>query len=97
MILLSTCKDAFRDALCLRYGWPPPGLPTQCVCGQGFPGEHALIVEAIPPFGIMSYVILMLKFCDVCIEPTLQPLSGESLTQTSFTPLHGILNICMVV
>ena len=24
-------KGAFRDALCLRYGWPPPLLPSHCV------------------------------------------------------------------
>ena len=32
-------KGAFRDALCLRYGWRPPLLPSQCVCNSM---EHAL-------------------------------------------------------
>ncbi len=35
-------KGAFRDALCLRYGWRPPGLPTTCVCGKNFSVEQAL-------------------------------------------------------
>ena len=35
-------KGAFRDALCLRYGWRPSHLPSHCICGQNFV-EHALI------------------------------------------------------
>ena len=35
-------KGAFRDALCLRYGWRPPLLPSSCVCGKRFTVEHAL-------------------------------------------------------
>ena len=34
-------KGAFRDALFLRYGWLPSGLPVHCVCGQGFSIDHA--------------------------------------------------------
>ena len=35
-------KGAFRDALCLRYGWLPQHLPSRCVCDQKFTIEHAL-------------------------------------------------------
>ena len=35
-------KDAFRDALCLCYGWLPSGLPAKCVCGHGFTVDHAM-------------------------------------------------------
>ena len=35
-------KGAFRDALCLRYGWQPPLLPSSCVCGKRFTVEHTL-------------------------------------------------------
>ena len=35
-------KGAFRDALCLRYGWLSSGLPTKCVCGHGFTVDHAM-------------------------------------------------------
>ena len=35
-------KGAFRDALCLRYGWLPSGLPTQYICGKGFSVDHAM-------------------------------------------------------
>jgi len=29
-------KVAFRDALCLHYGWLPSSLSTNCFCDQGF-------------------------------------------------------------
>ena len=35
-------KGAFRDALCLRYGWPPPHLAAHCARGQAFTIGHAL-------------------------------------------------------
>ena len=35
-------KGAFRDALCLRYGWHPSNLPSYCSCGKEFTVEHAL-------------------------------------------------------
>ena len=35
-------NGAFRDTLCLRYGWRPSHLPSYCVCGQHFTIEHAL-------------------------------------------------------
>ena len=35
-------KGAFRDALCLRYGWRPPYLPLNCVSGKQYTIEHAL-------------------------------------------------------
>ena len=35
-------KGAFRDALCLGYGWRPPLLPSNCVCNEPFTVEHAL-------------------------------------------------------
>ena len=35
-------KEAFRDALCLRYGWRPLRLPSHCICGGQFTIEHVL-------------------------------------------------------
>ncbi len=77
-------KGAFRDALCLRYGWSVPNLPSTCVCGSSFGIEHALSCR----FGglpirrhneirdLMSSCLR--KVCgDVAVEPALQPLSGE--------------------
>ena len=35
-------ESAFRDAIYLRYGWLPSGLPAHCVCDQGFSVNHAM-------------------------------------------------------
>ena len=35
-------KGAFRDALCLRYGWLPQQLHSRCVCDQKFFDVHFL-------------------------------------------------------
>ena len=34
-------KGAFRDAICLSYGWTPPHLPTTCICGSEFTIDHS--------------------------------------------------------
>lgn len=79
-------KGSFRDALCLRYGWTPPHLPSHCVCGSNFTTEHAL---SCPCGGLPSVrhndvrdltAKLLTEVCpNVEIEPPLQPLTGESL------------------
>ena len=35
-------KGAFRDTLCLRYGWTPSYLPSHCTIGDEFTVEHLL-------------------------------------------------------
>ena len=77
-------KGAFRDALCLRYGWRPPHLPSHCVCGSGFTIEHAL---SCPRGGFPSIrhkeirnitADLLNEVChSVGIKPSLQPVTGE--------------------
>ena len=79
-------KGAFRDALCLQYGWDPPHLPDSCTCGASFSIDHAL---NCPCGGFPSLrhnelrditASLMREVCkNVTIEPVLQPLSGETL------------------
>ena len=75
-------KGAFRDALCLRYEWLPSGLPTRCVCGQGFTVDHTMNC-ATSGFPTLRHNKLRnftaAEFChNVTIEPVLQPLSGEA-------------------
>ena len=78
-------KGAFHDTLCLRYGWLPSGLPTQYVCGKGFSVDHTMNC----PTG--RYPTLrhnesrdftadaLSEVCSgVCVEPSLQTLSGET-------------------
>ena len=79
-------KGAFCDALCLRYHWPRPLLPTHCCCNEPLTITHAL---SCPTGGFPSLrhnelwdiiAQLMDKVCkDVCIEPELQPLTNEGL------------------
>jgi len=78
-------KGAFRDALCLRYGWLPSGLPVKCVCGQGFTVDHAMncATSGLPTLHhneLMDFTaIAMSQVChNVAIESVLQPLSGEA-------------------
>ena len=35
-------KGAFRDALALRYGWRPHGMPNVCICRKQNDTSHAL-------------------------------------------------------
>ena len=83
-------KQAFWDALCLRYGWTPPGLPTECVCGKAFSPEHAL---SCPTGGYpamrhndlrdLTASLLREVAHDVQVEPHLQPLTGETFRHRS--------------
>ena len=79
-------KGAFCDAICLRYEWLPIGLPMHCVCGQGFSINHAINcpIGGYPTLrhnDLRDFTAETLsEVCtDVCIEPSLQPLSGETL------------------
>ena len=78
-------KAGFRDALCLRYGWTPPRLPSHCTCGKPFDTTHTLSC-AIGGFTGMRHnelrdltANLLHKVAhDVSVEPELEPLSGET-------------------
>ena len=79
-------KGAFRDALCFRYGWRPPLLPSQCVCGAKFTIEHSLNCRRGGFPSIRHNEIrditadLLSEVChNVGIEPSLQSISGEHL------------------
>ena len=89
-------KQAFRDALCLRYGWTPERLPLHCPCGKAFLVEHAFSCPkgALPPIrhncvrDIMAH--LLAEMCpNVGIEPNLQPLTGESFPLKSTNVEEG--------
>ena len=89
-------KGAFRDAISLRYNWSPPNLPTSCICSKPFSIDHAL---CCPTGGFPSIrhnhlrdltAAAMTEVChNVCIEPSLQPLSGESLRYSTANKEDG--------
>ena len=89
-------KQAFRDAVSLRYGWTPAHIPTNCPCGQAFSVHHAL---SRPKGGYPSIrhneirdltAHLLTEICSgVAIEPTLQPLSSEQLTRATANTQDG--------
>ena len=83
-------KGAFRDALCLRYGWRPSRLPSHCICEAQFTIEHAL---NCPRGGFPSIrhnevrditADLLSEVChNVGLEPNLQNVTEEPLTHRS--------------
>ncbi len=96
-------KGAFKDALALRYGWTPSGIPLSCDCGSAFTVEHAL---SCPRGGFPTLrhneirdvtANLLTEVChDVMTEPDLQPLTGEAMTRaTSNTADGAILDIAV--
>ena len=83
-------KSAFRDAICLRYGWQPPLLPSHCICGSIYTVEHAMNCPSggFPSIRHNEVRDLTSAFLsEVChnvhTEPTLQPLQGEHLKYKS--------------
>ena len=81
-------KQAFTDALCLRFGWTPTRLPQHCSCGHPFSVDHALSCPkgAMPSIRENSIrditAELLTEVCpNVGIEPTLQPLNGEAFNR----------------
>ena len=76
----------FRDVMAMRYCLPLRNTPEKCVCGTSFPIDHAMSCKR---GGYVSQRhnnirdFMAQKFdqvCnDVCIEPTLRPLTGENL------------------
>ena len=82
-------KGAFRDGLCLRYGWKPERMPIACMCGKQFNVKHALSCNR-GGFPIIRHnelrnitADMLAKVChNVSVEPHLQPLNGEEMTHT---------------
>ena len=84
------------DALCLRYGWRPSDLPLTCVCGESYTVAHSLMClyggfVTLRHNDIRDLSASLLKeVCpNVCREPILQPLTGESLRLRSASTDDG--------
>ena len=83
-------KGAFRDAIALRYGWRPNGLPSTCACGKANGVDHALscprggiIIKRHNEIRDVTASLLKDVTSTVEIEPILQPLTGEVMTERS--------------
>ena len=79
-------KSDFRDAVCLRYGFPIDGLLTGCVCGAEMTVDHALTCPCGGyPTARHNEVRDVLAdvagnvFPDVETEPQLLPFQDEDL------------------
>ena len=76
----------------MRYNWLPTHLPSKCICGKAFSTDHAL---SCPTGGLPTIrhnelrdftTNVMTEVChDICIEPSLQPISGEALLYATST------------
>ena len=93
-------KSNFRDALHLRYGWQPARLPSSCVCGKDFSVDHSLTCSHGGYLGLRHNEVrdllgkLLDNTChDVCIEPQLQPLSGEHLHSSTNSSMEARLDL----
>ena len=83
-------KGAFIDAIAIWYGWKPLNAPATCTCGANFSLEHVLSCQkggfpALRHNEIQDLTAnLLSEVChDVSIEPSLQPITGETLTSSS--------------
>jgi hypothetical protein len=79
-------KGAFRDAIALRYGWRPKGMPSICACGKANGVEHALscckgghVIRRHNEIRDVTASLLKEVTHNVETEPSLQPLTGELL------------------
>ena len=77
-------RGDFRDAICLRYGWKPPHMPSHCSDGEPFTVEHALSCSRGGYVSLRHNEVrdlltdLLSDTCkNVTAEPHLQPVCGE--------------------
>ena len=88
----------FRDALSLRYGWKPNNMPQMCNCSAKFTVDHAMISRPTIHHNEIRDITatLPMEVCsNVSTEPTLQPLSGERMSNlTSKTGDGARVHIC---
>ena len=80
-------KSDFRDAVCLRYGFPLDGVPSSCVCGSSLTADHAMTCPAGGyPIARHNHVrdvvadVMRSAFHDVETEPLLLPFQEEDLS-----------------
>ena len=98
-------KSDFVDAMCIRYGWTLPGLPTKCKCDKAdFSLQHALdcplggyrTIQHNDTRDEMAKIMREAGLIGVEVKPKLQPLSGkifDSKQQIRITRPEVILSV----
>ena len=94
-------KNDFRDALALRYGWRPKGMPISCACGMANNVDHALscprggyVISRHNEVRDVTASLLGEAVKHVEIEPALQPLDDEIMSnRTAITSDNSRLDI----
>ena len=93
-------KREFFDAVTMRYRWQLKRLPLNCACGNKFDVEHAnncnrggFIHKRHDRIRDMLAEMIDDVAYDVCIEPALQPLTGENLPPGSNTEEGARLDV----
>ena len=81
-------KREFWDAVKLRYDWPIPECPSICVCGANFSVDHAMVckrrgfvIQRNNELRDLEAELLEMVCSDVQIEPSQQPVTGETLNR----------------
>ena len=81
-------KPEFRDAVKLHYDWPIPECPSICVCDANFSVDHAMVckhggfvIQRHNKIRDLEAELLEMVCSDVQIEPSLQPVTGETLNR----------------
>ena len=89
-------KQAFRDALALRYGWQPSQLPAYCSCGQPFSVQHALSCPkggypSIRHNELRDFTASLLSETShgVAVEHSLQPITSERFVHVTANTQDG--------
>ena len=93
-------KREFFDAVTMRYQWPLKRLPLNCACGKKFELEHAnscnrggFIIRRHDRVRDMLAEMIDDVAYDVCVEPALQPLTGERLQSQANTEDEARLDV----
>ena len=83
-------KQSFWDLIKIRYGHQLTHLPNECACGSKFDLEHSLSCKKGGFVTIRHNTIrdltakMLTEVCkDVCVEPHLHPITGETLDEAT--------------
>ena len=79
-------KREFKDALCLRYGWPIQDMPNYCACGLKNDMDHILTCKKGGYVSMRHNAIrdteakIMKEVCsDIKIEPNMLPVGMDKI------------------